>query len=409
MSGSSHMTSRVLGCIAAAALALALNGVSAASAFAQDGGGDDSSFGPVVEVAADGGEVMVAGASVTIRGTAANIRAAGADVTIRGNVERDLRAAGARVEINATVGGNLKVAGASVEMRGRVAEDAFVAGAVVDLNLVTSGGLSVGGADVTLGPGTDVGGQLQAGGANISIAGHLAGDAQIGGGLVTFNARADGPVTITGNDVIIGDQATIAGDLTITSRNDPLISETAVIAGQVIRKDLPQWWSASPWVWAASIAIGVAIATFVAGVVLMLFGGRIFVSAVDLVRHRPVSSFLVGLAVTLVMLVVAVFLMSLLIGLSAGIAILLLLPPLVIFGHAVAAAGIAAGIFIRSRGLLGVGQALLMLLIGAVIVVLIGAIPWVGPFLALVVLLLGVGALARVVGARLRGATVETD
>jgi hypothetical protein len=122
-----------------------------------------------------------------------------------------------------------------------------------------------------------------------------------------------------------------------------------------------------------------------------------------------VSSFLVGLAVIVVLLIVSAFLMSIVIGLSAGIALLLLLPPLVIFGHAVAAAGIAAGIFIRSRGLLGIGQSLLMLLIGAVIVVLIGLVPWVGPFLVAIVLLLGTGALARVIGARLRGVFVETD
>jgi hypothetical protein len=404
MSRNFRFKSRFVGCIAVLALALALSPAPALQVMAQDRSDSDSSAGAVVDMTADGGEVMVAGASVTVQGNAASVRAAGADVSIRGNVERDLRAAGARVEINATVGGNLKAAGASVEMRGRVAEDAYVAGAVVDLNLVSGGDLNVGGADVNLGPGTDVGGDLKGGGANFSVAGHIAGDVQIGGGLVTFNGRADGPVEITGNDVVVGDQATIGGDLTITSRNDPVVSETAVIAGQIVRKDLPQWWSQSPWVWAASIAIGIAIATFVAGVVLMLFGGRIFVGAVDLVRHRPVSSVLVGLAVVVVMLIVAGILMSLVIGFSAGIAILLLLPPLVIFGHAVAAAGIAAGIFIRSRGLLGIGQALLMLLVGAVIVVLIGAIPWVGLFLALVVLLLGVGALARVVGARLRGA-----
>ena len=94
--------------------------------------------------------------------------------------------------------------------------------------------------------------------------------------------------------------------------------------------------------------------------------------------------------------------MATVVGISAGIAILLLLPILTVFGHAVAAAGIASGIFVRDRSELGPVRTFLLLVIGAIIVALVWLIPWVGGFIGLIILLFGIGALARTLGSRIR-------
>jgi hypothetical protein len=90
------------------------------------------------------------------------------------------------------------------------------------------------------------------------------------------------------------------------------------------------------------------------------------------------------------------------VGATAGVAVLLLLPFLVTFGHAVAAAGIAAGLFVRRRGEISTGLAFLMLVIGAVALVALGLIPWVGPAIVAIALVLGTGAFTRTLGSRLR-------
>jgi hypothetical protein len=78
------------------------------------------------------------------------------------------------------------------------------------------------------------------------------------------------------------------------------------------------------------------------------------------------------------------------------------MPFLIVFGHVIAAAGIAAGILIRGQGDIGVGLGLVMLIVGAILLVAIGLIPYVGPVLVGIALILGIGAFTRTIGGRIR-------
>ena len=62
------------------------------------------------------------------------------------------------------------------------------------------------------------------------------------------------------------------------------------------------------------------------------------------------------------------------------------------------------GLLIRRRGELGVGLTLLMLIIGAIVLVGLGLIPWVGPAIVGIAVVLGTGAFTRTIGGRLRRA-----
>jgi hypothetical protein len=290
-------------------------------------------------------------------------------------------------------------------MRGRVGNDLYLGGAVVTANAVVGGSLRAAGATVTIGPGSDIAGRLEGGAANLRVSGHIAGPVRIGGALVTFNARTDGPVEIQGGKVVITAPARIGGDLTIRSRVEPEIDPNAVISGEVRRLEPPQWWwPLSPWARAATFAAATAAGTVVAGIILMLFGGGVFTTAADHVRLRPGSSFLIGLATAVLIPAIAVVVMATVIGVTAGLAILLIMPLLIVFGHAVAAAGIASGFFVRDRGRLGSLRAFILLIIGAIIIAVLWLLPWVGPVLGGIILLFGIGALARTLGSRLRHA-----
>jgi hypothetical protein len=357
----------------------------------------------VVDITANGEQVKVGGATVNVTGKAASVRAAGADVTVRGEVSNDVGAAGALVDIDVDAGRDISSVGASVGVRGQAGRNVNAGGAVLTINAVIGGNLKAGGAVLTVGPGSDIAGSFEGGAANLRVGGHIAGPVNVGGALVTFNARTDGSVEINGGKVVIGAPARIGGDLIVRSMNDPEIDPAAEIGGQVRRIAPPQWWwPLSPWAQAALFAGFVAVGTIVTGIILMLFGGRVLATATDHVRLRPGSSLLLGLATAVLIPVIAAIVMATVVGFSAGIAVLLLLPVLAVFGHAVAAAGIASGIFVRDRGVLGPVRTFLLLVVGAIIVALVWLIPWVGGFLGAIILLFGIGALTRTLGARIR-------
>ncbi len=358
---------------------------------------------PVVDVTADGEQVKVAGASVNVGGKAAGVRAAGANVTVTGEVTGDVRAAGALVDVDTNTGHDVYAAGAAISVKGRVGRNLNAGGMVLTINSVVGGDLKAGGVVLTLGPGSDIAGSFQGGAANLRVGGHIAGPVKVGGALVTFNARTDGAVEIDGGKVVIGAPARIGGDLIVRSMSAPEIDPAAEIAGQVRRIAPPQWWwPLSPWARAALFAAFVAVGTVVTGIVLMLFGGRVLATATDHVRLRPGSSLLIGLATAVLIPIIAAVVMATVVGFTAGVAVLLLLPVLTVFGHAVAAAGIASGIFVRDRTELGSIRTFLLLVIGAIIVALVWLIPWVGGFLGAIILLFGIGALARTLAARIR-------
>ncbi len=358
---------------------------------------------PVVNIDATGDRISAAGARVTIGGNAESIRAAGGTVTITGTITNDVTAIGAAVSVDATVVGGLTAAGGSVNVKGDVGDRIEAAGAVVVIDAATAGRVRAGGATVTIGPDTNIRGQLEVGGAVVHVAGHVGGSVDVNGAVVTFEAQTDGSVTIRGQDITIGPATRIGGDLTVQSPADPTIADGAVVSGVVHKVAPPRWWAVvPPWGWTLVFGIAMALGTILTGIVLLLFGGRLFAAATDHVRLRPGSSLILGIATVILIPVIAGLLVATVIGLTAGLAVLFVLPLLIVFGHAVAAAGIAAGIFVRERRPLGGLRALALLVIGAIVIALVGIVPWVGPPLVFVAILLGTGALTRTIGARLR-------
>jgi hypothetical protein len=388
-----------LGLLAALALA-AVIAMPAARALAQDG---TAIAGPVVTVDATGGDVRAFGASVTVGGAAANVRAAGASVEVAAKAAGSVWVFGGKVVLGGDVAADVAAAGSSVSYSGHTGGDARVAGGSVSIDATIGGSLRACAANLTVGSLTEIAGSVGVVGANLSVAGHIAGDAKLAGAVVTFNGQADKSLTIVGDTVVVGPQARIGGDLTVYSRHAPEIADTAVIGGTVKRMEPPAELSAVPdWAWSFGFAIAMVLGIILAGIVLMLFGGRLFISALDHARLRPVSTIIIGIVTLILVPAVAALLSATVVGLPIGFALMLALPLLFVFGLPVAAAGIAAGIFVRTPGPVGIARGLLFVIVGAVILALIGLIPWVGCIAVGVVTVLGAGALVRTAGGRLR-------
>ena len=369
--------------------------------------------GAVISVANSHGDVSAYGAHVSVNGANAKVKAAGAVVEVRGAVDGRVWAAGADVTVATQAGGPVRAIGARVLVRGRIAGDVTAVGAMVDIDVASGGGLSAVGANVRIGAHTDIDRDLKAAGAKIVFDGQVGGDAKFAGALVTFNGRADGDVLVRAERLIVGPQAVISGDLTVRSLEAPEIDPGAEITGALVFKslssgvpiveDVLEWLDDLPkFPVPIFAAVAMAAASFLAGLIFLIFARNTFGEAVDHVRFRPLSSLAYGIVSLFALIVLAALLMGSIVGFGLGVALLLLLPIVLVLGHATAVTGIVGWLLGRRARRLGIVRLLLFLILGALVVGFAGIIPFTGPGIVLVVLIFGVGAFLRAVLWRFR-------
>lgn len=169
-------------------------------------------------------DMYIAGASVDISG---NINGdgvvVGGEVSILGRVSQDILSAGGSVRLLGPVGDDVRVAGGNITISDRIGGDLVAAGGFI--KILSSSIIS--------------GDSVIAGGA-IVMNGTVIGDLTVYGDEVTINGPVNGDVMLKfTNKVIIGEDASIAGNLTYSSAEELVIPEGAYIGGEVIRATTP--------------------------------------------------------------------------------------------------------------------------------------------------------------------------
>lgn len=392
----SRLTAALLGRTLVAALVL-----SAAPALAQSDSDGAATSSAIAKVNGTGDAISTRGANVVIRGQASSVDAAGALVDIQATVSGPVVVGGAQVTIDGTVDGDLRAGGGLVEVKGSFGGDVYLGGAVVRFDGTATKDVNIGGATIQIGEDARIDGGLTAGGANVAVSGTITGDADLAGAAILFNAEVKGTVTAAGNDIVIGASAKIDGDLIVRSYHEPTIEAGASVAGQVRLEEPRQWWVPSGWIWTLVSALAVAAGGVLAGAILLLIGRGTFEESLGKAAFRPISSGLIGLAVLIILPIITILLMTTVIGLSLGAALLLVLPFLLVAGHAVVIACIGVWIIDRDGGPHSAGRLILFMIVGAVVMALVWLIPWVGAPIAFLAMLVGTGAYFRALGRRL--------
>jgi hypothetical protein len=396
--GAARNSGRGIGCTVAVVLGLSA-GIPGTAA-AQEARAESAAA--VVEIVGDGGPVRVAGATVTINGLASAVDAAGGRVEINAEVSGPVRAAGAMVIVTGSVDGDLKAGGGVVDVNAGISGGAQLGAGVIRFDGTVAGSVEAGGASVEFGPASDIAGRLSAAAASLVVSGRIAGPVRLGGAKVSFNGEAAGNVTLEGGRIAVGPAAVIGGNLVVRSLTAPVIDSAARIAGETVIERPGLWWRMPSWAWNAILAALMAAGTVLAGLILIAAGRGVFEDALARATFRPFSSGLVAVATLVLLPVVAALLMATVIGLSFGIALLLLVPFLIVAGHAVVATCIGVWILDRRGEPRSAGRLILYLLAGAILVALVWLIPWVGPVLVGLAILVGAGAWMRSAWARLR-------
>jgi hypothetical protein len=240
------------------------------------------------------------------------------------------------------------------------------------------------------------------------------GTATIGG---TVNAVFVVEGTLVTEGAVIEDIIAIRSDTTLGAGtqvlNDvrTLDGEVSSAAGVTVGGDIAgleeDVWAVAMFVGAAAIIlwIGFGVATLLAALALAGLAARQVRSAGALIGREPGKTLLAGLLGLVLPPLVAVLLFISVVGIPAGIGVLLVIwPALAFIGYLVAAIWIGERILGRSGGAPASERPYLAAVVGVLVVMVAGIVP----LLTFVVSLFGLGAVIRAAWRTFRGRPVET-
>lgn len=372
-----------------------------------------------------------------------NLYATAGEVVIDGTVRGDLVVAAGRVTVNGTVEGDLLAAAQTVVVEGTVGDDARVAGQALSFGdgARVTGDLVAAGFSLQTRPGTEVGGDVLLGAYQALLAGSIDGNVTAGAaglalaGAIGGNVQADVgnpddveaawapatpvPVPPVDGGLTLTDEARVAGGLSYRSAAEASIAPGAEVAGeisyeQVVVDEAEPVGPTGPLAVLLS-GLRLFVTLLLAGLLALWLIPRTVTGASSVLRTRPLLSLgwgvlaIAGVAVAAIALLVIAVLLGIGLGLltlgglaAAVVATGVVLHAVLVLGLILAVALLApvvvgltgGGLLLRDPAPARFGKRVGALALGLLIYVLLRAVPYLGPVVALLVVLFGVGALA---------------
>jgi hypothetical protein len=340
------------------------------------------------EVRVDGerqpvGDTYVSGGQIETTGTIdGDLIAAGGVMRFGGRVTGDAAITGGETRLDADIADDLRWFGAELDLRGSVGDDALLAGATLRQH-----------------PGSRVEGLMLVWAGVVELRGHVTGPVRITGGEVDLSGTFDADVRVKCDQLKLGPDVKIAGDLLYETRNAVRVPEGAV-SGKVEFSEVPAdadkiGPKIDTGIGALAFMLGfgfrsyLALAAFIAGLLMIVFLRPFVDGAMSQASSGGdlIVSFGVGLVSMLVMLMLGLLCLLLL---PLGLGIWAALAALVYFGGLVGKMIAGAWLLVPLRG--WGTHPVLALLLGVLLLLLIGLIPVLGDVVWLFVTVTGMGA-----------------
>lgn len=331
---------------------------------------------------------------------------AGSNLRFDGPEVADLFLAGNRVVVAAPVGGSAHLAGRRVTIDGAVAGDLFAVGYDVTAAGAVGGDASVSGYEITLG---DVTGNLRAAGAEVLV-GSVGGYALITASEVTLQGTVAGDAVLVADEIDFGPGASVAGALTIYAEDpeDITVPESVAPAARV-KIETRRSYEDGDWEHrmpvrvsflgvASGLLMGVLISGLVAALVIAV-APKAVQDLRQLALAQPgraiwsgflVTSALAGSGFVLMLTVVGVFLLPVMLTITAFA---------IFAGYALGSYVLGVGLWLTGGRQMpdGVPGKFGLACLGALVAGLAWLIPVAGWFFALGLTMLGIGTLAAFV------------
>jgi len=311
--------------------------------------------------------------------------AAGRTVDIAGNVNGDVFCAGSNVTVSGRVRGDVICAAQNLDVTGQVSGDVRLAGQNVTLGSQVNGNATITAQNFTQASGSTVQGDITIGGQDAALHGKVGRDVAGGAGTLTITNAVGRNLQANVTNLHLGSGANITGNITYTSNNTLQKDNGAQVGGTVTRhapsKQAGKSHAAAAWLfW-----LYLYLACVVAAVVLVLLFPRVFGRTALAARMHFGTTLLAGLIASIVVPVILVILMFTVIGIPLAIVLGAAWLLVWLLSGAFAAYLVGQWIF---RGRV---HPVLTMLVGAAILFLVDAIPFIGWAIWLVAGWVGVG------------------
>lgn len=325
--------------------------------------------------------------------------AAGSSLQIDKPVAGDLIAAGGSVDVMTTVEGDAVLSGGTVAVSKRIGQNFYGAAGKLFVNDVIGRNARVAGGQVTFSQLSEVVGNVSATGGEVTFNGKVKGHVIVAGGRVLIDAIIGGDVEATGGQVELGPNARIGGKLRYASREPLKRDPAARVAGALETFAPPGGWPmpenvehhigrTGGWVWTIGLLLVAAV--------LVALLPNFYSGVASTLRAHAGKSLLVGFITLVCVPVAALLFLITIVGVPLGLLILLAYLLLLVIGYVSTGISIGDWALRRARSdapqstMWRIGSAIL----GVLIVSLLARIPWLGGWVMLAALLVGLGALA---------------
>jgi cytoskeletal protein CcmA (bactofilin family) len=317
---------------------------------------------------ATGNNIDVAG---TVQG---DVICAGQSINISGTVTGDVLCAGQSVHIDGTIEGNIRIAGQNVTVSGSVGRNANI----VAQNATTDSGSKIGG---------DIGIVAQ----NSNINGSIGRDLAAASGSATVNNTVGRNIHANVNQLTLQSEAQVQGYIDYTSSNNLDRQNGTEVNGRITRHEPPAGQGDISWVglgWAFTLYV--VISMLIVALVLVLLMPRAFQTAANTALASMGKTILIGIAASILVPIIIVALMFTLIGIPLGI-LLLLAWLVILFLSGPFAAYLLGRLILRDSA----RNAVLVMLLGAVVLIILYLIPFLNILVLLLALWFGVGMILQ--------------
>jgi len=231
-----------------------------------------------------------------------DVYAAHREVNVQSTIDGDLVAAGRRVTVDSNVTGDIILVAQEIDIRSEVTDDLRAAGQFVRVTSPISGHMVAAGQTVTVSE--SVGDWAWLAGDTVEVLGDVGGDLRIRARKTTIDSEVDGNVQVIGDELRIGPDANVRGDLRWQSENEADISPEAIIGGEFIEEPEP----GSEEGIDAGRALSFTLTVIVAVTVLFSLFPRPLRATADRIATRPFASLVLGFAILAAIPVLAILL-----------------------------------------------------------------------------------------------------
>ncbi len=335
-----------------------------------------------------------------------NLYTAGRNITIDGKVDGDLLTAGGNILINGAVRDDLIAAGGTINVIGQIGQDLRLAGGNIIVSSSVNGDLVAAGGTIELTSNSAVKGDVMIAGGAVVINGPVEGNITIKGGEVTINSEVKGKISVTASSKLtLGSRANIKSDLNYTSPKEAAIDSNAKIEGKLAYNPMPAKAGKKGARGLLAVFTFLWLMKLVALVVTALIIFHFFRKETIQIADKSLQNFakyllrgfiflfLVPIAIIILFITLFGIVLALLV-LFAYLAILILsgIYSGVVFG------GVLYKLLQRDLGAIVAWE---NIIVGVVVLMLVGIIPFIGWLIAFIFFLVALGSVTELIFERL--------